>query len=110
MCEDACRKRLVDVTLGTVESSYFDRVTAVIKKTEQAIRDNGSIIAEHISGMMDAARAQLRLQNTVAKKQDVRAILFEDLDPASELYGAMALGTQGFQIASERLPDNNDWK
>lgn len=107
---DACRKRLVDVTLGTVESSYFDRVTAVIKKTEQAIRDNGSIIAEHISGMMDAARAQLRLQNTVAKKQDVRAILFEDLDPASELYGAMALGTQGFQIASERLPDGSDWK
>ena len=35
--------------------------------------------------------------------------MFEDKDPESPLYGAMCLGTQGFQIASKRTADGRDW-
>ena len=52
----------------------------------------------------------MKAQSTVAKKQTVRAILFEDLDPKSETFGAMCLGTLGFEIASERTADGRDWK
>ena len=36
-------------------------------------------------------------------------MLFEDLDPDSETFGAMCLGTMGFQIARERTADGRDW-
>lgn len=47
---------------------------------------------------------------SIAKKQEVRAILFEDLDPDSPTFGAMCLGTLGFEIAGERTADGRDWK
>lgn len=49
-------------------------------------------------------------QPFIAKKQTVRAVLFEDLDPDSPTFGAMCLGTLGFEIASERTADGRDWK
>lgn len=36
--------------------------------------------------------------------------MFEDLDPDSPTFGAMCLGTLGFEIASERTADGRDWK
>lgn len=51
----------------------------------------------------------MRAQSTIAKKQNVRAILFEDLDPKSPTYGAMCQGTLGFEIASKRTADGRDW-
>ncbi len=75
----------------------------------QVVRPNGTVIADKVQGILDAALAQLHLQNTAAKKQNVRAILFEDLDPDSPTYGAMSIGTQGFQIADERTADGLDW-
>ena len=41
------------------------------------------------------ALAQLKLQSTVAKKVNVRAILLEDTDPNSPLYGGNVLGHPG---------------
>lgn len=107
---DAIKERISAVVLGRPKYNYFDNVTSTADLVNAAIRKNGTVIAQQVAGVVNAARAQLKLQNTIAKKQDVRAILFEDLDPASDTYGAMALGTQGFQIASERLPDNSGWK
>ena len=52
----------------------------------------------------------MRAQSSIAKKQEVRAILFEDLDPDSPTFGAMCLGTLGFEIAGERTADGRDWK
>ncbi|KAK9680617.1 hypothetical protein QE152_g38975 [Popillia japonica] len=52
---------------------------------------------------------QLKYQKDIAQRQDVRAILFEDLDESSNTYGAMCLGTQGFQIANKRTTDGRDW-
>lgn len=81
----------------------------VSNMVNQVVRPNGTVIADKVQGILNAALAQLHLQNTAAKKQNVRAILFEDTDPESELYGALSLGTQGLQVADERTADGLDW-
>lgn len=106
---DCVREQVTSVTIGSVESNIMDRISSVVTSAEKAIKGDGTVIAEQIEGIVNAMKTQLRLQNTVAEKQDVRAILFEDLDPNSNLYGAMSLGTQGFQIANKRLADDSDW-
>lgn len=87
----------------------MDRVSSSVRATEKALTKSGTVKAEQIEGFIDGAMAQLRLQNTVAKKQDVRAILFEDLDPNSDTYGALAIGTQGWQISKIRNETGTEW-
>lgn len=106
---DCINKRTIGVEIGETQYQYFNQISSTITRTEQAIRPDGTVIGQQIAGFIDGALAQLRLQNTIAKKQDVRAIKFEDLDPNSETYGAMALGTQGLQISRNRTADGRDW-
>lgn len=110
---DCCRDCIKNVTLGEPLYDYFDSTSAdlesILNRISGAIAGDGSVVAGAVKGFLDATKTQLRLQNTVAKRQEVRAILFEDLDPASELFGAMALGTQGLQIAKRRTADGRDW-
>lgn len=110
---DCLRKTVSSVVIGDFEYDYFGEITSNVTQTgnrvSEAIRDDGSIIAEKIQGIIDANRAQLQAQKNIAQKQQVRAILFEDLDPESPTYGAMCIGTMGFQIASERTADGTDW-
>lgn len=107
---DSILKKTVSVKIGEFKYNYFDRMSSIVDRVDQAIREDGTLEGNRISGIIDAMKTQLRLQNTVSKKQDVRAILFEDTDPDSELYGAMCLGTQGFQIANKRTADGRDWE
>lgn len=107
---DCIRNTPGQITLGAQVKDYFDQVSSVIKNVNNIITPSGAVSAEKVSGILNAMQTQLRYQKDVANKQDVRAILFEDLDPKSPTYGAMCLGTQGFQIASERLADGSDWK
>lgn len=110
---DCLRKTVSSVVIGDFEYDYFGEITSNVTQTgnrvSEAIRDDGSIIAEKIQGIIDANRAQLQAQKNIAQTQQVRAILFEDLDPESPTYGAMCMGTMGFQIASERTADGTDW-
>ena len=106
---DAILKKVTAVVLGDFEYNYFNNVSSSVNRIDGAIRPDGSVVAEQIQGFINGAKSQLRLQNTIAEKQDVRAILFEDLDEASPTFGAMALGTQGLQISKERTPDGSDW-
>lgn len=106
---DCINKRTIGVEIGETQYQYFNQISNTITRTEQAIRPDGTVIGQQIAGFIDGALAQLRLQNTIAKKQDVRAIIFEDTDPNSETYGAMALGTQGLQISRNRTADGRDW-
>lgn len=109
MVYDCLKKRTESVVLGDFEYNYFQDVSSVFNRVDNAIRQDGSIIADQIQGVVDGTKASLRVQKTLAKKQDVRAILFEDLDPNSSTYGAMCLGTLGFQIANKRTADEADW-
>ncbi|MCI7304362.1 MAG: phage tail spike protein [Clostridiales Family XIII bacterium] len=109
MVYDCMKQRTESVVLGDFEYNYFQDVSSVFNRVDSAIRQDGSLIAQQIQGIVDGMKASLRVQKTIAKKQDVRAILFEDLNPASSTYGAMCLGTLGFQIANARTADGTDW-
>lgn len=107
---DSILKKVDSVTIGDYEYNYFNSVTSSVNRVDSAIRPDGTVIADQISGFINGALAQLRLQNSIAQKQNVRAILFEDLDPDSPTFGAMSLGTQGLQISRQRNANNNDWE
>lgn len=107
---DAIRNKLTSVTLGEFQYNFLNDVSSIMNRVEQAIREDGSVIGQQIQGIINGVQAQMRAQSSIAKKQEVRAILFEDLDPDSPTFGAMCLGTLGFEIASERTADGRDWK
>lgn len=106
---DSIRKKVASVVLGDFKYDYFDDISSSADKIEQIVRPNGTVMAEKVRGILNAMNTQLKYQKDVARKQDVRAILFEDLDPDSNTYGAMCLGTQGFQISNKRTADGRDW-
>lgn len=107
---DSILKKVSSVVLGSFEYNYFNTVSSSMSRIDGVIRSDGSLMAEKVQGFIDGAWAQLRLQNTIAKKQNVRAILFEDLDEDSPTFGAMSLGTQGLQISRQRTIDGRDWE
>lgn len=106
---DCIHKQVTNVEIGEAKQNFISQVASTVQSASKALTPGGNVVAGQIEGFIDGALAQLRLQNTVAKKQDVRAILFEDLDPASATYGALSIGTQGWQISKERTADDREW-
>lgn len=106
---DCIKNEAGEMTLGDYEYNYFSELTSSLQAIQQVIGPGNTLVAERVSGVLNAINTQLRYQKNIAQKQDVRAILFEDTDPESPTYGAMCLGTQGFQIADSRTEDGNDW-
>lgn len=106
---DSLQKKVSSVVLGDFQYNYFNNVSSSMNRIDGVVRPDGSLIAEKIAGFIDGAMASLRAQYNVAQKQDVMAILFENLDEDSPLYGAMALGTQGLQISKTRDPAGRSW-
>lgn len=111
---DCIKKKVTSVVLGDFEkqTNYFDNVQSAIDKIDTingAIRSDGSIVAEKIKGFINGAMTSLKAQYNIAKKQDVMAVLFENLDESSEMYGALAIGTQGLMISKRRTADGKDW-
>lgn len=106
---DAVSETVESVVIGDYAHDYFGGLSDVATRVEVAIRPDGTVVGQQIQGLIDMTAAQMKLQNTKAKKANVRAILFEDKDPDSPLYGAMCVGTQGLQIAKKRTADGRDW-
>ena len=106
---DCIKERVDSVVLGDFQYNYMDDMTSMINRVESAIRPDGSVIGTQVQGIIDGVRAQLKAQSSIAQKQKIRATIFEDLDPESPTYGAMCLGTMGFEIASKRTADGRDW-
>lgn len=114
---DCIRNRVGKLTLGEESYNYFsntnssiDNIDSILSVIGGAIGSDGSVMAEKVRGFLDATKTQLWYQKNVAQRQDVRAIRFDDLDPESEMYGGMALGTQGLQISKKRTADDRDWE
>ena len=107
---DAVRNKVTSVKLGDFQYNFLNNVSSIMNRVEQAIREDGLVIGQQIAGIINGVQAQMRAQSSIAKKQEVRAILFEDLDPDSPTFGAMCLGTLGFEIAGERTEDGKGWK
>lgn len=106
---DAIKRKVTYVELGDFTYNYFNNVSSSVDRIDQVIRPDGTVMADKIAGFINGAMASLRAQYDVAKKQDVMAILFENLDKYSTLYGAMALGTQGLMISKTRTADGREW-
>lgn len=107
---DSVQKRVRAVTIGEIRYDCFAEISSVINRVDQTIRTDGTLIGQQVMGIINGVKAQLKAQSTVAQKQAVRAVMFEDLDPSSPTFGAMCIGTLGFEIASERTEDGRDWK
>ena len=107
---DCIREEVTSVELGNFTEKFLSDIASTMSSVSQAITPGGSVMAEQIAGIINAGKASLRAQKTIAEKQDVRAILFEDLDPESPTYGAMALGTQGLEISRQRTADGREWE
>lgn len=106
---DCTNEEVTSVVLGDFQYNFITDVSSMINRVESAIRGDGTVVATQVQGILDGVKTQMRAQSSVAKKQNVRAMLFEDLDPDSPNFGAMCLGTMGFQIAGERTADGRDW-
>lgn len=106
---DSLQKGVTSVVIGDFDYNYFNNVTSTVQRVDLAIRSDGTVKAGKVTGVVDGALAQLRLQSTQAERQDVLAIMFEDLDETSPTYGAMALGSKGFLISDTMGEDGWVW-
>ena len=108
---DCVRDKVQSVTIGSALYDYVSDTSSTIQAAD-AVIDKGTqtLMANRIAGVINLLSTSLRAQKDVAQRQDVRAILFEDLDESSPTYGALCIGTQGIQIAKERNAEGTDWK
>lgn len=106
---DSILRTVTSVTLGDYQYNYFQNVSSSVNRVNEAIRSDGTVIAEQIAGFIDGAMASLKAQYNVAQNQDVLAILFENFDEDSPLFGALGIGTQGIMISRTRTSDGRDW-
>lgn len=97
------------VEIGDFVYNYINDLEAALNRVDEAINQNGTVKAEKVAGILDGIRTQMRAQATVAQPAPVRATILEDLNPKSPTYGALCLGTMGFQIAYERTADGREW-
>lgn len=107
---DCLQNRVTKVVLGDFKGNYVDRVESSVDKIEGVITPDGDLMGDKVVGILNAMKTQLKYQKDVAHKQDVRAILFEDLDTESPTYGALCIGTKGFEISNRRTADGRDWE
>jgi hypothetical protein len=107
---DCILQRPIKIELGDYQPNYFAEASSILERVDHVVDKAGRVKGGEIAGIINGMQAALKVQQTAAKRQESRAILFEDLDEKSPTYGAMCLGTQGFEIARERTPDGLDWK
>lgn len=107
---DALSKKVTDVVLGDFQRDYFADVSSAVNRIDGVIRPDGTVMADKIAGFINGAVTRLGAQYNAAKKQDVLAILFENLDETSPMFGALAIGTQGILISRQRTSDGRSWE
>lgn len=106
---DCIKEKYKSITLGNYIENIIDKQNNVEATLDKITNADGTVNAVEVAGVLNAINVKMRAMKDIAQKQDIRALLCEDLDPESPTYGAMCYGTMGFMIASERTPDNRDW-
>jgi phage minor structural protein len=103
------KTRITSLELGNAKADYFDKQSDISNRVEKILNNNGSVNGLSIEGVINALQTKFKAMKDIAQTQHIRAMLFEDLDNTSPTYGAMCIGTMGFEIASTRTADNKDW-
>ena len=106
---DCIKEKYKSITLGNYIENDIDKQNNVEATLDKITNKDGTVNAVEVAGVLNAINVKMRAMKDIAQKQDIRALLCEDLDPDSPTYGAMCYGTMGFMIASERTSDNRDW-
>ena len=106
---DCIRKRVTHITLGDFKADYVKQMEGLSERVNSVLRPDGSLIAEKVKGFIDSSQAQLRAQYNIAQHADVLAILYENFDTTSPMYGALGIGTQGISISKTRTQDGKGW-
>lgn len=106
---DCVRDKYINIELGNYSSSYAKDKANITNKVNNVLNSNGSLNASAIQGFIDSTNTKIFAQKQIGQKQDVRAIIFEDLDTSSPTFGCVMLGTQGIMVSKERTLDNKDW-
>lgn len=96
------------IELGTVEKTFFEKTNDITEKVNNIINKNGTLKANSIEGTINALNTKFKALREIAEQQHVRAMLFEDDVQGSKTYGAMCIGSMGFEIASEKV--NGEWQ
>lgn len=108
---DCINEQIDSLKLGDYEANFFNDVSSITNSVNKVVdTSNDTLMANRITGVINLLNTSLRAQKDVAQRQDVRAILFEDLDTKSPTFGALCIGTQGIQIAKKRTPDDSNWQ
>ncbi|WP_334196117.1 phage tail spike protein, partial [Muricomes intestini] len=79
------------VNLGDASVTYYDKVSSAVESVNKAINTDGTVKGEQVGGVVDLMKTKMRATALSAKKQADKAILFEDMDPQSPTFGAMAI-------------------
>lgn len=106
---DIITEKYTDVEFGDVELNYFDSQEIINGKLENILNNNGTVNSSKMEGVINAVQTKFKALRDVAQPQHIVAMLFEDKIKGSATYGAMAIGSMGFMIASERTLDDKDW-
>lgn len=106
---DIISEKYTDVKFGDVELIYFDNQEMVNGRLENILNKNGTVNANEMEGVINALQTKFKALRDVAQPQHILGMLFEDRIKGSKTYGAMAIGSMGFMIASERTLDDKDW-
>lgn len=107
---DILNKKYNGITLGELNSTYFDRQDLAKEKLDSILNTNGNVKAESLEGVVSALNTKFQALRDIAQPQQVKAMLFEDRVQESKTYGALALGSMGLMIANKRTLDNKDWQ
>lgn len=107
--KDLMTGEYISLELGNAISNFFKEQADVQSKINNILNSNGTVKGNEIQGFLDATKAKLVAQKEIGQLQDVRAFIWEDLDPNSPTYGCMIGGSAGIQISQQRTPDGKEW-
>ena len=102
-------KKYENVEFGDVEVNYFAKQDIAREQLDNILNKNGTVNAGEMEGIINAMQTKFKALRDVAQPQHTLGMLFEDKIKGSKTYGAMAIGSMGFMIASERTLDDKDW-
>ena len=94
--------------LGNYKGNIANVLNNIGSTLANITTSDGNVKGSKVQGIIDATKASLRAMADSAETQVEKAILFEDKIVGSPTYGAMAMGTKGFEIAS--VMTNNEWQ
>lgn len=102
-------KKYENIEFGDVEVNYFAKQDIAREQLDNILNKNGTVNAGEMEGIINAMQTKFKALRDVAQPQHTLGMLFEDKIKGSKTYGAMAIGSMGFMIASERTEDDKDW-